>query len=258
MIRISKNVIIKKPCIIKKNVFIGDFSIIGPNVIINENNWIDSHVIINKGSIIGKNNKFFKFSNIGDEPQCIKNKNKQNLLIIGNNNTFRENSTIHKGSIKNNGKTIIGDNNYFMSNSHIAHDCVIGNNSILANNVSIAGHVKIGNFVNISGFVGIHQNSYVGDYSFIAGGSIIFKDVFPFTVISGNPARVKKLNIIGMKRKNFEKNKILYIKKIYKLIFKTNLTIKEIINYLNEKKQNNEIDKIILNFLNFSKRGITR
>lgn len=258
MIYIDKTAIIINPCLIRKNVYIGAFSIIGPNVVINENNWIDSHVIIKGKCVIGKNNKFFKFSSIGDEPQSIFSRNSNSLVLIGNNNIFRENFTMHKSVFENNGKTVIKDNNYFMVNTHVAHDCLIENNSIFANNVSIAGHVHIGNFVNISGFVGIHQYSYIGDYSFVAGGSIIFKDVFPFTMVSGNPAKLKKLNIVGMKRHCFNKKDVIYLKKIYNLIFKSSLTIKEILFYLKNENFYCEKKDIILNFLNKSKRGIIR
>lgn len=258
MKNIDKTAIIKSPCKIDNSVHIGAYSIIGPNVQIGKNTWIDSHVIIQGECFIGNNNKFFKFSNIGDEPQTIKNKNIKNSLFIGHNNIFREGTSVHKGTTRNNGLTSIGNNNYFMVNSHIAHDCLLGNNITFANNVSIAGHVTIGDFVNLSGFVGIHQYVCIGDYSFAAGGSIIYKDIFPFTLVAGYPAKTRKLNLIGLKRQNFKKYNILYLKKIYKLIFKSNLTINQIINYLNTEKDTCKEKEIIIKFLKLSKRGITR
>lgn len=258
MIYIDKTAIIKQPCLIGDDVFIGAYSIIGPEVKISKNNWIDSHVIINGKCIIGENNKFFKFAHIGGDPQSIKNINKNNSLIIGCNNVFREGSSIHKGTTTNNGTTIIGNNNYIMINSHIAHDCILSNNIILANNVSVAGHVKIGNFTNISGFVGVHQFVNIGDYSFIAASSVIYKDVFPFTIVSGNPAKLKKLNIVGLKRQKFDEKTILYLKKIYKLIFRTNITLNEIKIYLESENFFCKEKEIILKFLNSSKRGIIR
>lgn len=255
---INKTVKIIKPCYIDKSVKIGDYSIIGPHVTIGQNTWIDSHVIIKGKCSIGKNNKFYKFSTIGDEPQSINFKNTKNSLFIGDNNIFREGASIHKGTTKKSGITIIGNNNYFMANTHIAHDCLLGNNIIFANNVSLAGHVKIGNFANLSGFVGVHQYVIIGDYSFIAGGSIICKDVFPFTLVAGNPVKTKKLNLIGLKRNNFSKNRIIYIKKIYKIIFKSNITIINTIKYLKNNPCNLNEKKVIINFFNISKRGIIR
>jgi len=255
---IDKTAIIKQPTTIAKDVYIGAYSIIGPHVKIDTGTWIDSHVIIKGQSVIGKNNSFFKFSNIGDKPQYINNQNKNNTLFIGDNNTFRENTSVHKGTTRNNGATIIGNNNYFMANSHIAHDCLIGNNIIFSNGVSVAGHVTIGDFVNISGLVGIHQYVYIGAYSFAAGGTIIYKDVLPFTLVAGYPAKTKKLNLIGLKRHKFKKKNILYLKQMYKLIFKSELTIKQILYKLELEDLKFKEQALIIEFLKTSKRGITR
>jgi len=258
MTYIDKTAIIRHPSKIANNVYIGAYSIIGPNVEIGQNTWIDSHVIINSNSIIGNNNKFFKFSCIGGDPQSIKNNNNENKLIIGNNNTFREHCSIHKGTTRYNGATIIGNNNYFMVGVHIAHDCLLGNKIIFANNVSIAGHVSIGNYVNISAFTCVHQYVCIGDYSFLAANSLVYKDIFPFTISAGQPAKAKKLNLIGLKRNNFDDNKLIYLKKIYKIIFKSNLTIKQIKNYINKNNDNKKEKSIIIKFFNFSCRGIAR
>lgn len=258
MIYIDKTSKIIEPVTFEGPIHIGPYSIIGPNVTLGKNTWIDSHVIIKGLCNIGNNNKFFKFSNIGDEPQYINNMCQESKLIIGNDNVFREGVSVHKGSSKNNGATIIGNKNYFMVNSHIAHDCLIGNNIIFSNNVSIAGHVVIDDFVNLSGFVGVHQYVYMGMYSFAAGGSIIYKDVLPFTLVAGYPAKTKKLNLIGLKRNNFSKYDIIDLKKIYKLIFKSKLTIVQILLKLKLEEEHFKKQDIIIKFLQSSKRGIAR
>lgn len=258
MIYIDKTAKIIEPVNIEKNVCIGPYSIIGPNVTIGKNTWVDSHVVIKGLCTIGNNNKFFKFSSIGDEPQYINNICQESKLIIGHDNIFREGVSIHKGTSKNNGATIIGNKNYFMVNSHIAHDCLIGNNIIFSNNVSVAGHVIIDDFVNLSGFVGIHQYVYMGMHSFAAGGSIIYKDVLPFTLVAGYPAKTKKLNVIGLKRHNFNNDEIMDLKKIYTLIFKSKLTIFQILSKLKHNNTSFKKQDIIIKFLQSSKRGITR
>lgn len=258
MIYIDKTAKIIEPVMLDRSIHIGPYSIIGPNVTIGKNTWIDSHVIIKGVCSIGNNNKFFKFSNIGDEPQYIDNTCHESKLIIGHDNVFREGVSIHKGTSKNNGATIIGNKNYFMVNSHVAHDCLIGNNIIFSNNVSVAGHVIIDDFVNLSGFVGVHQYVYMGMHSFAAGGSIIYKDVLPFTLVAGYPAKTKKLNLIGLKRHNFGKDDIIDLKKIYKLIFKSKLTVWQILSQLESEKEYFKKQDVIIKFLHSSKRGIAR
>ncbi|HFL8824271.1 MAG TPA: acyl-ACP--UDP-N-acetylglucosamine O-acyltransferase [Candidatus Azoamicus sp. OHIO1] len=257
--KISRKAIIINPVKIGKNVIIGPYSIIGPNVTLGDNIQIDSHVTIKGETIIGCKNRFFKFSCIGEEAQHLNNiYNSRSKLIIGDNNTFREYTTIHKGTTRNNSCTIIGNNNYFMIGVHIAHDCLIGNNIIFANKASIAGHVTIDDYANISGFVGIHQHVYIGTHSMIAGGSIVYKDVLPFVVVAGYPAKTKKLNIIGLRRRNFKNSTIEEIKKIYKIIFKSTSTIEKIILDLEILAIKDLEKKVIINFLKFSKRGIIR
>jgi len=257
-IKIDKTAIIKEPVYIGKNVSIGAYSIIGPNVKIGNNNYIDSHVIIKGKTIIGNNNKFFSFSQIGVEPQCKNDIYLNNKLIIGNNNIFRECTSIHKGTTRNNGTTFIGNNNYLMVNSHIAHDCLIKNNIVFSNGASAAGHVTIDSFVTISGFVGINQYTHIGKYSFATGGTIIRKDVLPYVIVSGYPAKTKSINVIGLKRRNFNIETITNLKKIYRLIFNTTHTIPNILIKLNGLKDNIKEKNIIINFLKSSKHGITR
>ncbi len=256
---IDKKAIINQPSIIKNNVYIGSHSIIGPYVEIDDDTWIDSHVTVKGNTIIGKKNKIYKFTSIGDEPQYIRSYNKNNKLIIGNNNIIREKTSIHKSaSSKITNRTIIGNNNYFMVNSHIAHDCFIGNNIIFSNGVSLAGHVKIHDYAHLSGLVGVHQYVHLGAYSFAGGGSIICKDVLPYTLVAGYPAKVKKINIIGLKRLNFTEESIKYLKKIYRLIFKSNLTVKQILLYLELEEEFINERNVIIKFLRSSRRGIVR
>lgn len=251
---ISDKAIIIEPCVFANNVYIGPYSIIGPNVKLGENTWIDSHTIIIGPAVIGSNNKFFSFSNIGGNFKTIINGNNNITLRIGNNNVFRESVSIERGSVL----TSIGDNNYFMINSNISNDCVLKSNIVFSYNVVLGCHVFVDNFVTLSKFVSIHDHVNIGSYSFIASNSIIYKDILPYSLISGFPASIKNVNLVCLKKLFFDKSKVLRLKKIYKLVFSSNLTIKQLIFLLLSKKYFSIESELIVNFLLLSKKGILR
>ena len=171
---IDQTAIIHSNADIHKNVSIGPYSVIGENVSIGSGTVIGSHVVITGPTTIGPNNKIFHFSSIGEDPQDKKfNKDQNSYLEIGANNTIREYVSINRGTSDGGGKTIIGNNNWIMAYVHIAHDCIIGNNSTFANNTTLAGHVAIQDFVTLGGFTGVHQFCRVGSYSFSAISSMM-------------------------------------------------------------------------------------
>lgn len=255
---ISKHAVIDPSAKIAKDVEIGPWTLIGSDVEIDEGCKISSHVVI-KGPIkIGKNNKFYQFSSIGEDCQDKKYLGEKTELIIGDNNTFREGCTIHRGTLQGGGKTQIGNNNLFMAYTHVAHDCIIGNNVVFSNGASIAGHVVVEDHVILGGLTGVHQFCIIGKYSFAGGGSIIQKDVLPFVMVSGHPAEVHGINSVGLERNNFSPDTIARIKKAYKIIFRTSNTKNEALVKLKELSEScNEILEIS-NFLQRSSRGIIR
>ncbi len=206
---------------ISKNVQLGSGVKIGPycyldgKIIINDNTELKSHVIISGNTTIGKNNKFYSFSNIGCDPQDLKFKGEDSQLFIGNNNIFRENVTISKGTKDGGMKTVIGNNNLFMTSAHIAHDCQIGNENIFVNQVTLGGHVNIMNNVVIGGLSAIIQFVTIGSYTMIGGMSGIDKNVLPFSLAMGNRAKLRGLNLVGIRRKNFDKSQITRINDIH-------------------------------------------
>ena len=206
---------------ISENVQLGNGVKIGPycyldgNIIINDNTELKSHVIISGNTTIGKNNKFYSFSNIGCDPQDLKFKGEDSQLFIGNNNIFRENVTISKGTKDGGMKTVIGNNNLFMTSAHIAHDCQIGNENIFVNQVTLGGHVNIMNNVVVGGLSAIIQFVTIGSYTMIGGMSGIDKNVLPFSLAMGNRAKLRGLNLVGIRRKNFDKSEITRINDIH-------------------------------------------
>ena len=197
------------------NVKIGPYCYIDGDITIQDNTELKSHVVISGKTTIGKNNKFYSFSNIGCDPQDLKFNGEDSELVIGDNNIFRENTTISKGTKDGGMKTIIQNNNLFMTGVHIAHDCIIGNENIFVNQVTLGGHVNIMNNVVVGGLSAIIQFVTIGSYSMIGGMSGIDKNVLPFSLAIGNRAKLRGLNLVGIRRKNFDKSEIARINYIH-------------------------------------------
>ena len=200
---------------LSENVKIGPYCYLSGNINIGENTELKSHVVISGNTNIGKENTFYPFSNIGCDPQDLKFNGENSELIIGDNNTFRENVTISKGTKDGGMKTIIKNNNLFMTGVHIAHDCIIGNENIFVNQVTLGGHVNIMNNVVIGGLSAIIQFVTIGSYSMIGGMSGIDKNVLPFSLAIGNRAKLRGLNLVGIRRKDFDKSEIARINYIH-------------------------------------------
>jgi len=242
---------------IHHSVKIGPFCYIGNNVEIGENSELKSHVSIIGNTKIGKNNIFYPFSSIGSEPQDLKFENEKSFLIIGNNNTFRENVTVNLGTKGGGLKTVIKNNCLFMVGSHIAHDCQIDSNVILANNATLAGHVEIGENAIIGGNSGIHQFVKIGKNSMVGGMSGVEKNILPYCLYIGIRTGLKGLNLIGLKRKKISNNNIKMLSFFLKDIFNQQNSIEINLQNLNkEYKKIQEIQEIIQFIKKSHKRGI--
>ena len=215
MSQIHPHSFISKEVQLGNNVKIGPFCHLNGNIKIDDNTELKSHISITGRTIIGKNNLFYPFSNIGCDPQDLKYRGEDSELIIGNNNIFRENVTISKGTFDGGMKTIIHNNNLFMTGVHIAHDCIIGNENILVNQVTLGGHVNIMNNIVIGGLSAIIQFVTIGSYSMIGGMSGVDKNVLPFSLVIGNRAKLRGINLVGIRRKNFDKSQISRINNIH-------------------------------------------
>ena len=250
---IHKTSIINSKAKIANNVEIGPYCVVGPNVEIENNTTIHSHVNICGKTIIGKGNKIYPFSSIGNHPQDIKYNNEETELVIGDDNTFREYVTINPGTIGGGGKTIIGNKCLFMISSHVAHDCVIGNNVIIANNVPLGGHAILEDNVVIGGNSAVQQFTRIGKMAMIGGMTGVLHDVIPYGLSTGNRNSLKGLNLIGLRRANFENKDILNLSEVYKNIFATK-NIFENISKLNKSSQENALVKDVINFITKDKK----
>ena len=234
------------------------YSYIGEDVAIGENCKIGPHAVVRGSTIIGKNNRIFQFSSIGEECQHINYKGEATRLVIGDNNIFRESCTVHRGTLEGGSVTTIGNNNFFLVNVHIAHDCIIGNNSILVNNTSLGGHVHIGNYVILSGHTGVHQYCRIGDYAFIGRCAMVVQDTPPFTMSAGNEHKIYGLNTTGLKRNGFSDKTIRELKQAYRIYYRSNLSPEEALKNqeLFSLCENSPEVKLFVQFIRSSQRGV--
>ncbi|MGB9719989.1 MAG: acyl-ACP--UDP-N-acetylglucosamine O-acyltransferase [bacterium] len=250
---IEKSMISKKAKI-HKSVKIGKYSIIEKGVEIGEGTGIGNFVVIKKGTIIGRNNKIYSGVQLGTDPQDYHFKGEYSECIIGDNNIIREYATISRATGKNK-RTIIGNNNFIMTYVHIAHNVKIGNNTVIASGAQIAGYVEIDDFAYIGGLVGIHQFCRVGKYAMLGAKSYLNKDLPPYFLARGNRARIYGINRQGLLRYGFNNEEIEEMKRIFRLIYKTNKNMKEIINLLKSELHPKHSQEII-DFIKSSHRGI--
>ncbi|MDA8947590.1 acyl-ACP--UDP-N-acetylglucosamine O-acyltransferase [Flavobacteriaceae bacterium] len=242
---------------IGKNVTVDPFTMIHEDVEIGENTWIGSNVTIMNGARIGANCKVFPGAVIAAIPQDLKFKGEDSLVVIGDHTVIRECVTINRGTLAT-GKTQVGSHCLIMAYSHIAHDCLVGNNCIFSNNSTLAGHITIGNNVVIAGFTAIQQFCSVGDFAFISGGSLVRKDIPPFTKVARDPLIFIGVNSIGMERSGVDKDRISRIQKIYRILFKSKHNITQALQIVKEEIEPTEDRKTILQFIEKSTHGIVR
>jgi UDP-N-acetylglucosamine acyltransferase len=245
---IHSSSVISKKAKIGKNVKIGPFCNIGDYVQLDDNVELISNVHIEGNTKIGEETKIFPFASIGSSPQDLKYKNEPNSLVIGERNTIREHVTINPGTVGGGGQTTIGDDCLFMISSHIAHDCKVGNNVIIANNVPLGGHVTIEDSVVIGGNSAVQQYTRIGRLAMIGGMTGVLKDVIPFGLSIGNRNYLQGLNLIGLRRKNYENKKIMELSKAYKEIFSSK-NLHENLNKINSEFKDNELVEEVINFI---------
>ena len=250
---IHKTSVIDPKAKISKDVKIGPFCFIGPNVELDDGVELISNVHIEGYTKIGKGTKIFPFACIGSQPQDLKFKNEKNNLTIGDNNLIREYVTINPGTAGGGLETKIGNNCLFMISSHIAHDCKIGNNVIIANNVPLGGHVTIEDSVVIGGNSAVQQFTRIGRLAMIGGMTGVLKDVIPFGLSIGNRNFLQGLNLIGLRRKKYENQKIMGLDKAYKKIFSSK-NLHENLYKISEDHQDNDLVKEVIAFIEKDKK----
>ncbi|MEI6748115.1 MAG: acyl-ACP--UDP-N-acetylglucosamine O-acyltransferase [Bacteroidales bacterium] len=240
-----------------KNVVIEPFVNIEKNVEIGDGTWIGSNVTIMEGARIGKNCKIFPGAVIAAIPQDLKYNGEETLVRIGDNNTIREFVTINRGT-KANLETVVGNNNLLMAYVHVAHDCTIGNNCILANGCTLAGHINIDDWAIVGGLSAVHQFVNIGQHSMVSGGSLVRKDVPPYTKAAREPLSFVGINSIGLRRRGFTSEKINEIQDIYRYIYLKGLNVSQALELIEATMPATFERDEILSFTSKSSRGIMK
>ncbi|WP_079201111.1 MULTISPECIES: acyl-ACP--UDP-N-acetylglucosamine O-acyltransferase [Pseudomonas] len=240
------------------DVVVGPWSIIGPDVEIGEGTVLGPNVIIKGPTRIGKHNRVYQFSSLGEDTPDRKYKGEPTRLVIGDHNIIREGVTMHRGTIQDRDETTVGDHNLIMAYAHIGHDSVIGNHCILVNNTALAGHVHIGDWAILSGYTLVHQFCHIGAHSFAGMGTAIGKDVPAYVTVSGNPAEARSMNFEGLRRRGFSAESIHALRRAYKTVYRQGLTIEEALAELVEPSLQFPEVAVFRDSIQASNRGITR
>ena len=257
MSKISPLAFIDPSAKVGENCEIGPFCFIDKNVVIGDNNVLMPSVTIMEGTRMGNGNTLFPGAVIGAVPRDLKCSGGETTTEMGNNNTIRENVTIHRGTASK-GKTVVGSNNLIMENAHIAHDCEVGSGIIMGNSTKLAGEVVVDDNAIISAVVLVHQFCRIGGYTMIQGGSRTSKDIPPFIIGGKEPISYCGLNIVGLRRRGFSPELIENIHNAYRLIYNSNLTVNEAVEQIKEQIPMSKEIEYIIEFVTSSQRGIIR
>jgi UDP-N-acetylglucosamine acyltransferase len=243
---------------IADNVVIEPFVTIYKDVVIGEGTWIGSNVTIMDGARIGKNCRIFPGAVVSAPPQDLKYKGEASTVTIGDNTIIRECVTLNRGTALDKNTTTIGNNCLLMAYVHVAHDCVIGNNVIIANSVQLAGHIEVQNFAFIGGASAVHQFVSIGAHSIISGGSLVRKDVPPYTKAGREPLSYVGINSVGLRRRGFTSDQINEIQDIYRTIFLKKLNVSKALDIIETEREPTEIRDEIIDFIRNSNRGVMK
>ena len=255
MAQIHSTAIIDSKARIGDNVSIGAFSIVEADVEIGDGTSIASHVVLNDGTRIGKNCTIHKGAIVASVPQDLKFGGEESLFIIGDNTTIREFATLNRGTNEL-GKSQIGSNCLLMAYTHVAHDCVVGDNVIMANGVQLGGHVEIHNHAIIGGMTPVHQFCKVGTHCMVGGAYRVVQDVPPYITVSGEPLKYAGLNSVGLKRRGFDPETLLLLKRAYRLIFRSKLNLKRAVQRIKDEIEPVPEIQAVLDFIEKSNRGL--
>lgn len=254
---IHPTAIVDKGAELADGVEIGPYCVVSGKAKIGKETRLAHHVSVDGRTEIGENCTVHPFASIGGPPQDISYRGEDTACVIGNRNTIREYVTINRGSTKAEWVTKVGNSCFIMAYSHIGHDCIVGNNVIMANAATLGGHVQMGDFVNISGPSAVHQFCRVGESAMISGLTGVPNDIPPFVTASGNRAKLFGLNVIGLERRGFTKENITVLKKAYRYLFRSALSLEAALEKIEQELEGEHVQKLV-DFVRSSKRGICR
>jgi len=255
---IDERAIIDPSAKISDDASISAGAYIGKNVVIGAGTSIGPYAVIEKNTTIGKNNKISQFASIGGDPQHESYQGEETFLEIGDNNLFREFCSIHRGTVDGGAITRIGNNNFFMTYAHVAHDCQIGHHTVISHAAAVAGHVTMEDYAGLSAYSGVHQFCCIGTYSFIGRAAKVVQDVLPYALVIGNPGVPVSINLIGLRRGGFNLEIVRALKKAFLLVNNFSLSLEKIKIELQKMANSSPEVQLMVDAFEKSKRGIAR
>ena len=244
--------------ILDDGVSVGPYSVIGPEVRIGAGTEIGPHVVIRGPTKIGRDNRIYQFASVGEVPQDMKYAGEPTRLEIGDRNQIREFVTIHRGTVQDQSLTRIGNDNLIMAYVHVAHDCRVGDHVVMANAASLGGHVRVDDWAILGGFTLVHQFCRIGAHCFTGMSSVISKDIPPYLMVGGHPAKPHGINVEGLKRRAFADEDLLTLKDAYKRLYRHGLKLAEARLQLAELAASQAVVRPLVDFLDAPGRGIIR
>ncbi len=242
-----------------EGVVVGPFCLVEGNARIGARTTLRSHVVIGPHTEIGEDNVIFPHATLGMEPQDLKFRGEPTRLVVGSRNHFREGCTLHRGTVGGGGLTTVGDDNFFMTGAHVAHDCHVGSGNIFANCATLAGHVEVGDKTNIGAFSAVHQFCRVGDHAFMGGFTVATLDVLPFMkTVGARDTKSYGVNTIGLQRKGFSPEVVEGLKKAFRTLFHSGLLREEALAKVDAELGHLAEVAYLARFIRESKRGIHR
>lgn len=262
MTRIHPTALVDAKAQLADSVTVGPYTLIGPEVQIGSGTSIGAHCVLEGRTRIGRDNRIFQFNSIGAVPQDMSFGGEPTELEIGDRNTIREFCTINLGTLKEDGVTRIGSDNWIMAYVHIAHDVRLGNRTVLANNATLAGHVHVGDWATIGGLTGVHQFVHIGAHAMIGFQGHVAQDVPPFMTVDGNPLTVRAVNSVGLRRRGFTAERMAVIKQLHKLLYRSGLTLEQAVADMAALRDQaagaDEDVAVMLDFIAGATRGLVR
>lgn len=255
---IHPTAIVDSKAVLDHSVDVGPYAVIGPHVRIGPGTKVGSHAVIDGWTEIGANNQIFHFAAVGGVPQDLKYRGEETWLRIGDRNIIREFTTLQPGTVTGINETVIGHDNLFMAYCHVAHDCLVGNRVIMANGSTLAGHVTVEDFAILGGLSAVHQYVRVGESAMLSGGAMVGQDVPPYTIASGDRARLRGLNLVGLRRRGFTEECLVLLKKAYRLLVLSKLRLKDALERIRTELAPMPELLHFVEFVEKSERGICR
>ncbi len=255
---IHATAIVAPDAILGEDVEIGPYCVIGPGVEIGMRTRLGAHAAIHCHTRVGVDNVIHAFASIGDAPQDKKYRGEPTRLEIGDRNVIREFVTLNRGTTKDRGVTTIGHDNLFMSYSHVAHDCIVGDQCVLANCSTLGGHVVLGDWVIMGGFAGVHQFCKVGAHAFLANNAAVTRDVPPYVMAVGGPAKPHSINAEGLKRRGFSPQQIRNLRNAYRTLYRSGLRLEDAVERLAEAAKDQPEVQLLVDFIPQSTRSLVR